>query len=153
MGVAGDRIGQWARWGHIRASVSSEDPHVYSFDDVADALAVHLLLRDGHGLPAIRAAVLRGVRFSAANDVFEAFGALPLQGRVDARALLGRGGWPTLVTGVSCVRVSPDRAAGRPCVRGRRVLVADAVAEPSAYGITERVAGELRRWWDASAAA
>lgn len=36
-GVAGDRIGQWARWGHIRASISAEEPHVYAWEDVAEA--------------------------------------------------------------------------------------------------------------------
>src|SRR5215217_6615318 len=56
-GVDGDRIGQWARWGHIRASVSAGDPHVYSFADVADALAVRLLLDAGIALPVIRRAV------------------------------------------------------------------------------------------------
>src|SRR3954447_19122030 len=56
-GVDGDRIGQWARWGHIRASVSDGDPHVYSFADVADALAVRILLDAGVTLPTIRRAV------------------------------------------------------------------------------------------------
>src|SRR3954452_18187826 len=54
-GVPGDRIGQWARWGHIRASVSAAEPHVYAFSDVAEALAdalpLHavLLSHDRHG--------------------------------------------------------------------------------------------------------
>lgn len=56
-GIDGDRIGQWARWGHIRASVSDGDPHVYAFLDVADALAVRLLLDGGVRLPVIRRAV------------------------------------------------------------------------------------------------
>src|SRR3954451_5183627 len=58
-GVPGDRIGQWARWGHIRASVSDGDPHVYAFADVAEALAVHLLLDAGVTLPVVRRAVER----------------------------------------------------------------------------------------------
>src|SRR3954468_5507249 len=57
VGVPGDRIGQWARWGHIRASVSAGDPHVYAFEDVAEALAVHLLLDAGFALPLVRRAV------------------------------------------------------------------------------------------------
>ena len=28
-GVSGNTIGQWARWGYIRASQSDGDPHVY----------------------------------------------------------------------------------------------------------------------------
>lgn len=42
-GVSGDRIGQWARRGYIRASVSTEIPHVYSYQDVAEAMVVHEL--------------------------------------------------------------------------------------------------------------
>src|SRR3954465_15444132 len=63
-GVPGDRIGQGARWGHIRASVSAADPHVYSFADVAEALAVHLLLDAGVTLPLVRRPVgrLRGAQ-------------------------------------------------------------------------------------------
>jgi hypothetical protein len=58
-GVPGERIGQWARWGHIRASVSAGEPHVYAFGDVAEALAVHLLLDAGFTLPLVRRAVER----------------------------------------------------------------------------------------------
>src|SRR4051812_26787801 len=87
VGVPGDRIGQWARWGHIRASISADEPHVYSFEDVAEALAVHLLLEAGHALPRVRRAVERlggpaGWPLSSGDDVFAAFGALPLNGRV-----------------------------------------------------------------------
>ena len=152
-GVPGDRIGQWARWGHIQASISAGEPHVYSFDDVAEALAVHLLLEAGHTLPAVRRAVERlggaAVRpLSSGDDVFSTFGALPLNGRADARALLRGGGWPSHVLGLTWIEVDPARAGGRPCVRGRRVLVEDAAAEPDAYGITPEQADDARRWWD-----
>lgn len=46
-GVSGDRVGQWARRGYIRASVDSGNPHVYSFQDVAEAMVVHHLLDRG----------------------------------------------------------------------------------------------------------
>ena len=46
-GVSGDKIGQWARYGYIRSSWSSEIPRVYSFQDVAEAIAVHELLERG----------------------------------------------------------------------------------------------------------
>ena len=36
-GVSGTTIGQWARRGLIRSSVSDEDPRVYSVEDVAEA--------------------------------------------------------------------------------------------------------------------
>jgi uncharacterized protein (DUF433 family) len=43
-GVSGERIGQWARRGYIRASQSMRSPHVYSYQDVAEAMVVHELL-------------------------------------------------------------------------------------------------------------
>jgi DNA-binding transcriptional MerR regulator len=44
VGVTGNTIGQWARWGYIRASQFSGDPHVYSVEDVAEAAVVRALL-------------------------------------------------------------------------------------------------------------
>ena len=46
-GVTGNTIGQWARWGYIRASQSTGDPHVSSVEDVAEAAMVHALLERG----------------------------------------------------------------------------------------------------------
>jgi hypothetical protein len=46
-GVSGNTIGQWARWGYIRASQSDGDPHVYSVEDVAEAAMVSALLARG----------------------------------------------------------------------------------------------------------
>ena len=56
-GVSGTTIGQWARWGYIRASRSDGDPHVYAFEDVAEALMVKALLDRGVSRPMIRRAV------------------------------------------------------------------------------------------------
>jgi DNA-binding transcriptional MerR regulator len=46
-GVSGNTIGQWARWGYIRASQFDGDPHVYSVEDVAEASMVSELLSRG----------------------------------------------------------------------------------------------------------
>jgi hypothetical protein len=46
-GVSGNTIGQWARWGYIRASQSTGDPHVYAVEDVAEAAMVKALLERG----------------------------------------------------------------------------------------------------------
>lgn len=46
-GVSGNTIGQWARWGYIRASQSDGEPHVYSVEDVAEASMVSELLSRG----------------------------------------------------------------------------------------------------------
>ena len=56
-GVSGDRIGQWARRGYIRSSVSSKVPRVYSYQDVAEAMVVHELLDRGVPLRKIKRAV------------------------------------------------------------------------------------------------
>ena len=46
-GVSGNTIGQWARWGYIRASQSGGDPHVYSVEDIAEASVVAELIGRG----------------------------------------------------------------------------------------------------------
>jgi uncharacterized protein (DUF433 family)/DNA-binding transcriptional MerR regulator len=46
-GVSGDTVGQWARYRYIRSSWSSKIPRVYSFQDVAEAIAVHELIDRG----------------------------------------------------------------------------------------------------------
>lgn len=56
-GVSGDRIGQWARRGYIKSSISSDTPRVYSYQDVAEAMVVHELLNRGVPLQRIRRAV------------------------------------------------------------------------------------------------
>jgi DNA-binding transcriptional MerR regulator len=56
-GVTGNTIGQWARWGYIRASVSGGDPHVYSVEDVAEAAMVHALLERGVSHAQVRRAI------------------------------------------------------------------------------------------------
>ena len=56
-GVSGTTIGQWARWGYIRASQSGGDPHVYSVEDVAEAAIVRVLLERGVRHADVRRAV------------------------------------------------------------------------------------------------
>jgi DNA-binding transcriptional MerR regulator len=58
-GVSGTTIGQWARWGYIRASQSAGDPHVYSVEDVAEAAIVHDLLDRGIRHADVRRAIAR----------------------------------------------------------------------------------------------
>lgn len=58
-GVSGTTIGQWARWGYIRASQSAGDPHVYSVEDVAEAAIVSELLERGVRHADVRRAISR----------------------------------------------------------------------------------------------
>ena len=126
VGVNGDRIGQWARWGHIDASISRGDPHVYAFEDVRDALLIHLRLDAGATLDAIR---------SGQEVIGEPF---------DADGLLRRGGFVARALGIDCIEVDPERCLGRPVVRGTRITVEDALISGH-----ERV-DDLRRWWEAA---
>ncbi len=58
-GVSGTTIGQWARWGYIRSSVSQAEPHVYSVEDVAEAAIVGELLGRGVSHADVRRAIAR----------------------------------------------------------------------------------------------
>jgi MerR HTH family regulatory protein len=58
-GVSGTTIGQWARWGYIRASQDAGDPHVYSVEDVAEAAMVRALLERGVRHADVRKAIGR----------------------------------------------------------------------------------------------
>ena len=57
--MSGSTIGQWARWGYIRASQSDGDPHVYAVEDIAEATIVHELLTRGIRHADVRRAVGR----------------------------------------------------------------------------------------------
>jgi hypothetical protein len=131
VGVNGDRIGQWARWGHIDASISRGDPHVYSFADVRDALLVHLRLATGATLEAIR---------SGQEVIGEPF---------DAEGLLRAGGFVARELGIGCIEVDPARCLGRPVVRGTRIPVQDAVVA-GGHDLDPAVLADLQRWWEAA---
>ena len=49
-GVTGNTIGQWARWGYIRASQSDGEPHVYSVEDAGEIILFALGEREGQRL-------------------------------------------------------------------------------------------------------
>lgn len=48
-GVSGTTLGQWARRGLIRSSVSEREPRRYAVEDVAEAAVVRALLEHGIG--------------------------------------------------------------------------------------------------------
>jgi DNA-binding transcriptional MerR regulator len=58
-GVSGTTIGQWARRGYIRPSISGELPHVYGVEDVAEAAIVGELLDRGVPHADVRSAIDR----------------------------------------------------------------------------------------------
>ena len=58
-GVSGTTIGQWARRGYIRSSVSEGEPRVYSVEDIAEAAMVRALLDRGVRHADVRRALAR----------------------------------------------------------------------------------------------
>ena len=84
-GVSGTTIGQWARWGLIRSSVSDAEPRVYSVEDAAEAVIVAELIERGVSHADVHAAIER----------LEGYGRWPLS---EARlATSGDGGRPRVV--------------------------------------------------------
>jgi MerR HTH family regulatory protein len=81
-GVSGNTIGQWARWGYIRASQSRGDPHVYSVEDVTEAAMVRALLARGIRHREVRRAI----------DRLPCYGAWPLSDAPLATTVEGRPG-------------------------------------------------------------
>jgi DNA-binding transcriptional MerR regulator len=93
--VTGNTIGQWARWGYIRASQSQGDPHVYSVEDAAEAALVHELL--AHGVP--HAQVRRAIAHLPGTwPLSDANLAVSEDGRIvlDRRFVLSARGWQAL---------------------------------------------------------
>lgn len=56
-GVSGNTIGQWARRGYIRSSRCEGPPRVYSYQDIGEAMVVHILLEANVSHGAIRDAI------------------------------------------------------------------------------------------------
>lgn len=154
-GVSGQTIGQWARRGYIRSSVSDSRPRVYSFPDVAEAMIVHELLERGVAHKAIRKAIAAlGEQFGdwpltdapLATEAGEGRARLVL-GQLESfydvgdrgwqqvlepahldevRAQLRRGGWAVRsLPDLDHIEVDPDRLSGRPTIRGRRIAAED----------------------------
>lgn len=157
-GVSATAIGQWARRGFIRSSVSEAPPRVYSFQDVAEAMVVHELLDRGVPHQAIRNAIraLQGEhgdwplteaplateattgrarvvaqRDDGVYDVGDRGWQQVIQpDRLDeVRRQLRRGGWVVReLPDLKHVEVDPERLAGRPTIVGHRIAAED-VAE------------------------
>jgi uncharacterized protein (DUF433 family) len=149
-GVSGDRVGQWARRGYIRASQDSGIPHVYSYQDVGEAMVVHELVEQGAELKSIKRAIerlrelyghdwpLQHAELGALHGSvvgFDEHGAYDIGGKgspwqhvVEPDNLrkiasqLERGGWVVReLPDLRYIEVNPDRLSGRPAIRGKRV--------------------------------
>jgi len=100
-GVSGNTIGQWARWGYIRASQSAGDPHVYSVEDVTEAAMVHTLLERGVSHMMVRRAIAHLGEYGkwplSEAPLAVADGRIVLNEREGAFALSPRG-WQRMLT-------------------------------------------------------
>jgi len=159
-GVSGQKIGQWARRGYIRSSVSESAPRVYSFQDVAEAMVVHDLLERGVTHRDIRRAIDSLHEYGDWPLTDAPLGTIPGAGRARVvvtkpegtydigsrgwqqvvqpenleaiRSQLRRGGWAArLNPDLQYIEVDPERLSGRPSIRGRRIAAQD-VAELAA---------------------
>ena len=99
-GVTGNTIGQWARWGYIRASQSDGVPHVYSVEDVTEAAMVHALLERGVSHMMVRRAIAHLTEYGewplSEAPLAVANGRIVLNEREGAFALSPRG-WQRMV--------------------------------------------------------
>lgn len=163
-GVSGKTIGQWARHGFVRSSRSGGRPRIYSFQDVGEAIVVHLLRKRGAKWPEIRSAIeeLRTKHGTAwplscseiatrgSHIVEPAAGVEYDVGKRWQRFfdpelkpemvsdLLRRGGWATEQTGARHIEVNPERLSGRPTIKGTRIAaekVASIALAPGGRGI------------------
>lgn len=151
VGVSGDRIGQWARRGYIRPSIQKGPPNVYSYQDVAEAMVVHELVRRGVRFPVIKQAIwsvrkengsnwpLSNARlyvFSGGGAVVVDDGAMKHDVRDDhgvfdielepIRTMLRHGGWAAReLPDLRHIEVDPDRMSGRPVIAGTRIPAED----------------------------
>jgi DNA-binding transcriptional MerR regulator len=93
--VTGNTIGQWARWGYIRASQSQGDPHIYSVEDVAEAALVHELLAHGVSHAQVRRAI---AQLPGTWPLSDARLAVSEQKRIvlDGRFVLSPRGWQAI---------------------------------------------------------
>ena len=119
-GVSGTTIGQWARRGYIRSSQSSDEPRIYSVEDVAEAAIVSELLQRGVSHSEVHSAIERlrdRWRWPLSDAHLETTEeprphiVLEVDGE---RLALGPRGWQTIVNGpgTRVVRLELRREAG-----------------------------------------
>jgi uncharacterized protein (DUF433 family) len=148
-GVSSQKIGQWARRGIIRPSVSRR-PNIYSYADAGEAILAHYLVQQGNRPAEVRA-VVEALRqdygeWPLATAPIEHEGKLVVMrdeagphfysvGVLDKHALIGgtlldlkvirealsHGGWVAIDHPREHIEVDPDRHSGEPVIRGRRL--------------------------------
>ena len=152
-GVSGYKMGQWARHGYIKSSISPHAPRIYSYQDIAEAMVVHELLDqevphkfikraidklDGYGdwpLTHAPIGVAHGRVYGVEGDDTFEVGDLGWQKVIEPENLeliknqLRRGGWAVrILPDLQYIEVDPDRLSGRPTIKGRRIPAAKVAA-------------------------
>lgn len=170
-GVSGIKVGQWARRGYIRSSVSEGRPRIYSYQDIAEAMVVHELesrnvshrdiktaianLAEFGNWPLTRAPISTdsGRVYTREGDRTWDVGRTGWQQVVNPENLqtianqLRRGGWAVRAEpGLEHIEVNPERLSGRPTIRGRRI----AAAKVAAMATTLQGVRTLKRDYDLS---
>lgn len=120
-GVSGTTIGQWARRGYIRSSVSEGEPRVYAVEDAVEAAIVGELLRRGVPHADVRRAIERLKGYGAWPLTEASLGTAAERGRArvvlrepDGCYLLAARGWQlmTVPPRVDEVRLRLNRTRG-----------------------------------------
>jgi uncharacterized protein (DUF433 family) len=147
-GLTPHRVARWARMGIIQHSVS-DNPNIYSYADVGEAVLAHFLfeqgkrpgqigelvefLRNEYGPWPLAVAPLkhdgplcafwdkeRGVYVSADIPGHELINGTLLNLK-EIRRALARGGWVSLKNPRLHIEIDPDRHSGEPVIKGRRL--------------------------------
>lgn len=150
VGVSAWTIGQWFRFEYVRATRDPGPPEVFSFPDVAEAMAVRELMLRGVKRTVIRAtiencrALYGNWPLTTAPISLPLGAAIPILENAEAdfdighgvgnqavlqieelealMALLHRGGWVIRDhPDIEHIEVDPDVLSGRPVIRGHRI--------------------------------
>ena len=147
-GVSGDRIGQWARWGHIRSSHSAGD----GTDWPLQSNATRLGAANGSVVE-----FLGDQAYDLGGPSLDEQGVLDVADLRRIHGCLQRGGWAARMhPGLRHIEVHPALLGGRPAIRGRRIA-AQEVAELAAqdrgvlhvdYGLDDEQIDDAVLWWE-----
>ncbi len=152
-GVSGKQVGQWARYGYMQSAWALAAPRAYAYQDIAEAMVLHLLIEKGVPYRSIKKALRaaaqkydgrwplssarlyivgehpqrRGPKTTVVVDDFDVVARHNVLGQLDLIEVqrdLERGGWAAReAPNLRYIQVDPGRHSGTPVIRGTRIPV------------------------------
>lgn len=152
-GVSGKQVGQWARYGYMQSAWALAAPRAYAYQDIAEAMVLHLLIDNGVPYRSIKKALRvaaqkygrrwplssarlyivdehpqrRGLKTTVVVDDFDVVARHNVLGQLDLIEVqrdLERGGWAAREEpSLRHIQVDPGRHSGTPVIRGTRIPV------------------------------